>query len=97
MAIDEPEHHWESPVAAFEATLKHERHISSKINDLVDIAIDERDHAANAFLQWFVNEQVEEEASAEDILQKTKMVSDGPGLYHLDMEMGNRVFTPPVA
>ncbi len=97
LAIEEPQHGWENPLAVFEATLAHERHISSKINELVDIAIEVRDHAANAFLQWFVNEQVEEEATADDILQKTRLVSDGPGLYHLDMEMGKRVFTPPTA
>ena len=70
--------------------------VTGLINDLVDLAIEEKDHAANMFLQWFVNEQVEEEKNAEEIVQKLKLMADAPGaMYMLDNEMAQRVFTPP--
>ena len=66
------------------------------INELVNLAIEEKDHATNNFLQWFVSEQVEEEASANDVLQKLKLIDRGQGgLFLLDQELGQRVFTPP--
>ena len=68
------------------------------INGLVDLAIKEKDHATNSFLQWFVNEQVEEEASADEIVQQLKMMEKAPGgMFMLDRELGQRVFTPPAA
>jgi ferritin len=68
------------------------------INDLVNLAVGERDHATNIFLQWFVTEQVEEEASADEVLQRLKLIGDASGgLFMLDREMGQRVFTPPAA
>jgi ferritin len=64
----------------------------------VDLAIAEKDHATNSFLQWFVNEQVEEEASADEAIQQLKMMENAPGgMFMLDREMGRRVFTPPAA
>lgn len=97
-AIAKPESSWASPLAAFEAILTHEQHVTSLINDLVDLAITEKDHAANNFLQWFVSEQVEEEASANDIVEKLKLVQDNPsGLFMIDAELGKRVFTMPPA
>jgi len=96
--IEAPPTEWDSPTAAFEAVYAHEQKVTGLINDLVDLAIAERDHAANAFLQWFVNEQVEEEASADEVVQKLKLVADAPGgLFILDRELGTRVFTPPPA
>ncbi len=90
-AIEGPPSSWPSPVAVFEATLEHERLITGRINKLVDLAIAESDHAANAFLQWFVNEQVEEEKVADSILQKLKLVQDAPGgLFMLDSELAQR-------
>ena len=95
-AIDGPPIEWDSPLAVFEATYAHERKVTGLVNELVNLAIEEKDHAANIFLQWFVNEQVEEEASADEIVQKLKLLADAPGgLYMLDQEMGQRVFTPP--
>jgi len=95
-AIAEPQAEWESPLAAFQDALDHERHVSALINTLVDLAIAESDHATNNFLQWFVGEQVEEEASAGEIVDKMKMVSsDRGGLFHLDAELGKRVLTAP--
>ncbi len=94
-AVDEPIKEWDSPLAAFEAAYDHERMISDRINKLVSLAIKEDDHATNAFLQWFVSEQVEEEKSADDVVQKLKLMGEAPGaLYMLDQEMGQRVFTP---
>ncbi len=96
--IDSPPTTWNSPLEVFEETLKHEVKVTGLINNLVDLAIAERDHAANAFLQWFVTEQVEEEASANEIIQNLKLAGNDPhALFMLDRELGTRVFTPPAA
>jgi len=90
-AIEEPAREWKSPLAAFEAAFKHEQYITGRIGDLVNLAMGAKDHAANAFLQWFVNEQVEEEASVDGIVQKLKMADKSPGaLLMLDHELGQR-------
>lgn len=96
--IDGPPAEWDSPVAVFEAAYAHEQKVTGLISDLVNLAASENDHATNIFLQWFVTEQVEEEASADEVVQKLKLVGDvAGGLYMLDREMGQRVFTPPAA
>ena len=96
--IDAPQTEWDSPRAAFEHVYQHEQKVTGLINDLVNLAIEEKDHATNNFLQWFVTEQVEEEASANEILQKLNMVGEeGGGLLMLDRELALRVFTPPAA
>lgn len=97
-SIAEPPAKWESPLAAFEAAYKHEQLVTGRINDLVDLAIKEKDHAANTFLQWFVNEQVEEETSADAVVQQLKMAEGAPGaLFMIDRELGQRAFTPPAS
>jgi ferritin len=97
-AIDGPPGEWADVKAVFEAVFKHEQLVTGLINNLMDLSIQEKDHAANMFLQWFVTEQVEEEATAMDILGKLDIVGDTTGgLYMLDKEMGGRVFTPPAA
>jgi len=97
-ALADPQIEWKSPMDAFEAAYKHEIHITAKINELVNLAIEEKDHAANMFLQWFVNEQVEEEKNPSDIIQKLKLIKNSSeGLYMLDKELATRVFTPPPA
>lgn len=97
-AIDGPPTEWQSVKAVFEEVLKHEQLVTSLINDIMDLAIQEKDHAANMFLQWFVTEQVEEEATAMETLGKLEIVGDtAGGLYMLDKEMGQRVFIPPAA
>lgn len=97
-AIDAPETKWESTTAVFEATLTHEEHVTSLINKLVILAREENDQAAEVFLHWFVNEQVEEEATADEWLQKVKMVETNPGaMYFVDREAATRIFTPPAA
>lgn len=96
--IEGPPAEWKSPQDAFEHTLRHEQKVTGLINDLVDLAIAEKDHATNNFLQWFVSEQVEEEASASDVLQKVKRVGDNTSsLFILDQELAQRIFTPPAA
>jgi ferritin len=95
-AIDQPPKDWKSPLAAFEAAYEHEQYITGRINDLVDLALAEKDHASNAFLQWFVNEQVEEETSVDMVVQNLKMAEKAPGaMFMIDRELGQRTFTPP--
>ena len=94
--VEGPKTEWSSPLHAFEDTYEHERTVTGLINDLVDLSLSEKDHAANAFLQWFVTEQVEEEASAQEIRDKLKLVGDSPAaLFMLDQDLGQRM--PPAA
>ncbi len=89
--IEAPQTEWKSPLAIFQGAYKHELLVTSLINNLVDLAIKEKDHATNNFLQWYVKEQVEEEASADEIVQKLKLIgSQGNGIFMLDKEMGAR-------
>jgi ferritin len=95
--IDSPPVDWAGPVAVAENVLAHEQKVTGMINDLVDLAIEEKDHATRSFLNWFVDEQVEEEASANDLLCKLKLAAESRGgLFMVDRELGTRVFTPPV-
>lgn len=94
--IEGPQREWSSPLAVFEATYEHETKVTGLINKLVDLAVSESDHATNNFLQWFVAEQVEEEASADEIVQKMKLAgSSEGGLFLLDQELAKRPFTLP--
>lgn len=96
--IEKPQIEWDNIIAVFEDTLDHERLITSKINKLMDIAIDIRDHASTSFLNWYIDEQVEEEAAAEELLKKLKLIGgEGNGMLMLDKELSTRVFTPPTA
>jgi ferritin len=100
MPIDAPPNKWKSPLEIFKAAYKHEVKVTGLINKIVDLTIKEKDHATNNFFQWFVKEQVEEEASADEIVQKLKLVgSGGNALFVLDKEMGARplVFSFPVS
>ena len=97
-AIEQPPTEWTSVVDVFQATLDHEKHVTSLINKLVDLAIEGKDHATNNFLQWFVGEQVEEEDTAGQILNKLKLMDQASGgLFMLDKELGQRTFVPPAA
>ena len=90
-AIAAPLTKWDSPRAVFEQVYEHECHVSSLINKLVELAGAEKDHASGVFLQWFVNEQVEEEANATEIVQHLKMVGDSKqGLFMLDRHLAQR-------
>lgn len=89
--IDKPKTEWKNVIDVFEETLEHEIHITEKINDLVSLALDEKDHATNSFLQWFVDEQVEEISVADQILNDVKMVAENKnGLFLIDRELKGR-------
>lgn len=98
--IEAPPFEWESPIDAFTVSLHHEEKVTSLINDLVNLAIQEKDHATNNMLQWFVDEQIEEEADAGQIVEQLKMMDKDTGLgllYMLDKELGTRVYVPLTA
>jgi len=97
-AIEAPPSEWKSPLEAFEHVCEHEQKVSALIHELVKCAVALKDHATNSFLQWFVTEQVEEEASADEVRQKLRLIGeDADGLLLLDGKLGQRVFTPPAA
>ena len=96
--VDAPPSEWESPLDAFEFSYAHEQKVTELINTLVNLAIEEKDHATTNMLQWFVDEQIEEEANASEIVEKLKMIREERGtgiLYMLDKELGARIYTPP--
>jgi len=95
-AIEQPPAEWDSPLAVFENSLAHEKKVTTLINNLIDLSMTEKDHATTIFLQWYVTEQVEEEANASGIVSKLKMIGhDASSLFALDQELGQRVFTMP--
>jgi len=97
-SIDAPPSEFGTPLETFQKVLEHEQHVTAGINKLYKIAIEENDFAAQIFLQWFVNEQMEEEASASEVIGKMKLIGDrGVDLLYLDTELSARVFVPPAA
>ena len=93
-----PKTEWKDSIEVFEDTMEHEVKITGLINDLVDVAIKEKDHATVNMLQWYVSEQVEEEANVSDILQQLKIIEGkGPGLFMIDRELKTRMFVDPFA
>ena len=87
-AIPEPDETWDSPMSALEYALHHEEKVTESINRLVQLAREEADFATDSFLQWFVDEQVEEEEVVNDVIDKLRLVGDSkPGLYLLDREL----------
>ncbi len=89
--IEKPKEDWESPLDAFKDVYEHEQYVTDRINELADLAEKENDRATLQMLQWFIEEQVEEEESAEEILDKLEMVGEeGSGLMMLDNELGTR-------
>jgi ferritin len=89
--IDAPAVEWDSVEKVFEETLTHEKHVTSLIHDLVNIAAEEKDHASASFLQWFVDEQVEEEDTASTIVENLKRMDGNRGaLFMYDRELGRR-------
>jgi ferritin len=90
-AIDAPPAEWKTPSAAFQAAYEHEQKVTAMIHNLVDIARSENDKAAEVMLNWFVEEQVEEEASASEIAERLKMMNESAnGLYMLDNALSKR-------
>ncbi|MEE9443667.1 MAG: ferritin [candidate division Zixibacteria bacterium] len=97
LEIEKPPKEWKSPLDAFEETLKHEESVTTHINNLVDIALEEKDHAAHSFLQFFVDEQVEEEDQVNEILAKIRMVKDSAGgMFMFDSELAKRPMPMPI-
>lgn len=87
--LEEPEAKFKSLADLFEGVLKHEQYVSKEIYKLIDLANKEKDHASANFLQWYVQEQVEEESLVTGILDKFRLAGDHKGaLYHLDRELG---------
>ena len=90
-ALEQPPVEFGGPVDVFEKTLAHEKHITGRIHDLYTLATEEKDYASLGLLQWFVDEQVEEESTASEILDTLKMIGDkGQALYMLDRQLGTR-------
>ena len=97
-AIDAPPVKWDSALAVFKDTLVHEQKVTGLINNLLDLAIEEKDHAAHQFLQWFVEEQVEEEDNVRQVIDELNLIGGGgSGMFMLNRELGQRVFTPAPA
>ncbi|MCX6372452.1 MAG: ferritin [Actinobacteria bacterium] len=95
-AIPKPQTEWAGGLDMFKEALAHEEGVTARIFDLASLALEIKDHATHNFLQYFIAEQVEEEESAGDMVQKFTMAGDQPGgLYQLDKELAARVFTPP--
>ena len=94
--IDAPPADWDSPLAAFQDALAHEQKVTDRINKLMDLAVEQKDHATRGFLQWFVDEQVEEEDSVRQVIDELKLVgTTGGGMFMLNRELGQRRFSPP--
>ncbi len=90
-AIKAPPHEFGTFLEIFQAALEHEEYITGRINDLVELAQEHKDHATFNMLQWFVSEQVEEEASAAEIVDKLELIGDSTGaLFQLDRDLGSR-------
>lgn len=92
-AIEKPEGKYGSSLAVFEEVLKHEQKVTSLINGLYELAVEEKDYAFQSMLKWFIDEQVEEEGNAQQIIDQVKLAGEkGPGLFMLDKELGSRTF-----
>jgi ferritin len=91
IAIAQPPTEFTSPLDMFEKTLEHEKFITKCIGDLVNLAMEEKDHATNIFLQWFVTEQIEEEANDNEVIAKLKLAGEsGSALLMIDRELAAR-------
>jgi len=94
--IETPEYTFDSALSMFEKVLTHEEFVTKSINELVDLAITEKDYASKVLLDWYVNEQVEEEQNVNEIIQTLKMIGDNKAaLYLYDKELGTRTLTVP--
>lgn len=91
MAIDKPRSTWESPLAAFNEVLKHEQHVTALINGLYETAVAEKDYASQIMLQWFISEQVEEEANASQVIVDLERIeAHETAVLMLDHQMAKR-------
>ena len=96
--FDAPPQEWSSVLEVFEKAYEHEQKVTAMIGHLIEVARELKDYATEIFLQWFISEQVEEEASVKAIVQQLKLVDDAKhGRYMIDRELASRSFTPPAA
>lgn len=96
-AIEEPPKEFGTPLEIFQETLEHEQFITRMIHELMDLAVTEKDYATQTFLQWYVTEQVEEEANVNDILAPLRMVGeDKGGLMMIDQQLSGRAAPAPL-
>lgn len=94
--LEDPNNSYDSVLDAFKSALEHEKKVTGQINNLMSIAMEDKNYAAVSFLNWFIDEQVEEEASFSGLIAKIERVKDNPqGLYMLDEKLSQRTFTPP--
>jgi len=97
LQIDQPPHDFGSILEVFEASLAHERSVTQWINELLDVAVEEKDHATQAFLLWYITEQVEEESNVEEIVQRLKLAGDNGGaLMMIDDKLAERLPPAPI-
>lgn len=91
LQIDQPPHEWNTPLDMYKNALDHEKYVTGLINNLVTIANEDRDYATLSFLQWFIDEQVEEESTDEAIIAELEMIGQSKGsLMYLDRKLGKR-------
>lgn len=92
--IDAVPTEWSSTLEVLEETLKHEEHVTALISGLYKVAGEDNDYATQSRVKWLIDEQVEEEDTARDLIDKLKMIDgNGYGLYMLDKELGTRTYT----
>lgn len=95
--IDQPDVNFNSPLEVFREAYNHELFVTKSIYSIVDLSLEERDHKTNSFLQWFVNEQAEEESNMDDNIKKLELIGDDiRGILMLDAELMTRTYTPAV-
>ena len=95
-ALEAPKTEWASPLEAFQEAYKHEQFVTSRIQTLAKVGAEENDYTSRPLVDWFLNEQIEEEASTSKVAQQLERIgSSTEGLTMLDRELGTRVFTPP--
>ncbi|NLL37257.1 MAG: ferritin [Fretibacterium sp.] len=88
--VAKPKEKYDGPLDVFKETLKHEQHVTALIHKLMDLAVEEKDYATQSMLQWFIDEQVEEEASVTAIIKSLELLGGSGGIYMLDRELGRR-------
>lgn len=94
--IDAPQTHWKNTLEVMQEVLKHEVYVTSLINNILSVAEQQKDRATTSYFMWFIDEQVQEEASAQEIIQKLLLIGeDKSALFMLDKDLAARIFTPP--
>ncbi len=96
MALTAPEHHFESLSHVFKQVMEHEQYITASINDLYEVTLSEKDYTTGNFLQWYINEQIEEESTMATILDKINLIgNEKGGMFHIDKELGAMAAAAP--